>query len=925
MKALENRSQILKQLIFGISALLSAAGISTSGIFSTVFLLSFILLIGTVAGVFLYTAERSLKRYLRENGAGFVFATIYILAFCSRLEGIKESLRYPLVIFSIPLFLAAGKILIGGRFSFWGMGIYIFQSIPVFQTEAVRESVDRFFLLAVILLVYFLIERRNRDYLKEFSYSGRNFWLLSFLLPLFLSVCFSVYPYASFDAVNRIAFDILFFLFLTIEFRREEYFRGIMGFIVVSIAMIAFSGLFAAVRRILFLGWSEGISIRIWTLDIPPNYAAFYIIMAIPFVYYLYFTETGRLKRISTAATSAASALFILITYSRAAWLAFLFESLVIIPAFYIFKMKRSRLKTRLIATGIILPALLVIIWVMLGQSANFQNRVKAIADIENDPRVEIWKTSFEMFLDNPVSGTGPGMKRYLHPLYHGEENPYELITGQYLLDCHNTYLEILSSSGIPGLAGFLLLTASFIFSQKPKNKTGKNPVLFPDRRLRFCALTSLTVFCFDALVNYRLLLPDNGWLFWFTGAVLWSGKITLTRKRKFHQFIACFLALLVSLLIVGRMLSAHSTSCMRKGLGFISKIGESKDLSYAEAALESFKRAAVIFPFNAHPFYLMGVHHKTFGDPGEATEYMEKAVSMNPVSADYHERLGLLLLSQNKYQEAEKRLLKAVSLKPYVRDNHYRLRLAELYLSRNRKEEAEFQFLEMLKTDPDSVPQLLNYMSRRSLENLLLELKKNVDDQYDHHHSARLMLMMRTAQAMRRLNMNDQARIVYETELSHNPYHLMLRIRASRLFTDQSMFKNSESLLKKAEMMNNLNGIYYNETGIVKYELAKYEEAQNLLLKAIKHWPSITLDNHLAHVFLLKTALKTENDVLAGQELEKLKYLAALWEHQMWEARFHFADMYGESEQHAFYRKQIEAAYKKIREAEKNNRLSLP
>jgi O-antigen ligase len=63
--------------------------------------------------------------------------------------------------------------------------------------------------------------------------------------------------------------------------------------------------------------------------------------------------------------------------------------------------------------------------------------------------RIEVWKTSWELFQQNPVTGVGFGVFRFL---------------GFELGDTHNIYLKILVEQGVIGLTIFLLLVLCFFF-----------------------------------------------------------------------------------------------------------------------------------------------------------------------------------------------------------------------------------------------------------------------------------------------------------------------------------------------------------------------------------------------------------------------------------------------------------------------------
>jgi putative inorganic carbon (HCO3(-)) transporter len=70
--------------------------------------------------------------------------------------------------------------------------------------------------------------------------------------------------------------------------------------------------------------------------------------------------------------------------------------------------------------------------------------------------RIEIWKAAINMFMENPISGHGPGTTWYY--LSSGSDKLYK-----YILHSHNIYLQVAAEMGILGVFAFIYLLISKI------------------------------------------------------------------------------------------------------------------------------------------------------------------------------------------------------------------------------------------------------------------------------------------------------------------------------------------------------------------------------------------------------------------------------------------------------------------------------
>ena len=179
-----------------------------------------------------------------------------------------------------------------------------------------------------------------------------------------------------------------------------------------------------------------------------PNEAAYGLVILIPIAAALAI-KSGWFLRIGLAAAIVTYLLAILFTYSRGGLLG-----LVAVIGLAGWKQKSAVMRTVMIL-GLI---------GMLFLGAMYWQRNQGFNDISHDgtvkERIGTVIAGLRMFADNPLSGIGPGCSMFAYPLYA----PPELNCGcQAQLVVHNTYIQILSETGILGFVPCMLLLGSSI------------------------------------------------------------------------------------------------------------------------------------------------------------------------------------------------------------------------------------------------------------------------------------------------------------------------------------------------------------------------------------------------------------------------------------------------------------------------------
>ena len=216
-----------------------------------------------------------------------------------------------------------------------------------------------------------------------------------------------------------------------------------------------------------------------------PNILAVYLLLFFPpSLWAIVSTKSkGRLCVFYTT-TAIFTALCILFTWSRGAWLGFFLECLL----FLLFYSKKSRRAT------LFLPLPLLLSIPVLPQ--NVQNRLFSIGDLGESSiryRLQTWQGTCQMFAHHPVGiGVGEWAWRIIYPHY--------AVSGtSRVMHSHNIFLQFATELGIVGLVVFLLLIAvSLRHAIRQKNLVA------------LCAVAGVLVMgCFDHLWYYPgMLIP---------------------------------------------------------------------------------------------------------------------------------------------------------------------------------------------------------------------------------------------------------------------------------------------------------------------------------------------------------------------------------------------------------------------------------
>ena len=165
---------------------------------------------------------------------------------------------------------------------------------------------------------------------------------------------------------------------------------------------------------------------------------------------------------------------------------------------------RRTMGKQLFAGAAVLLLALLMVSWLGVGQLLQRFSSFQSL-EVTAGKRASMRRDTWQIFLHNPVAGTGLGTLRIVYP-------PFEsLYDGKIVNHTHNDYLEALAETGILGgvcCAWFLgvLLSESLRRLRQLNNSFAGT--------LQLSGLVACAGFLVHGLVDFNLHIPSNAFLF---------------------------------------------------------------------------------------------------------------------------------------------------------------------------------------------------------------------------------------------------------------------------------------------------------------------------------------------------------------------------------------------------------------------------
>ncbi len=505
--------------------------------------------------------------------------------------------------------------------------------------------------------------------------------------------------------------------------------------------------------------WSDPIMVRTRAIGSfgNPTFLAGYLAVAMPFVLYLFLTDTSDalekcvkrrplhivLKVIFYIITWSLAFCALVLSLTRGAWLAFVVSHffMVFLGGRKMWPLYRSKIIVLILVmflcTGVCVlqkaskPGLTVAARLMTLSDKK---------DIHTD-RLFLWRIGIQIFIDNVSIGTGPGAFPYVFMKYRALE-PLEN-RGRVALPeaCHNQLIEIALSTGVPGLF-FYLLTVGIVFHTALKAmRVPGTPGL-----AAVFMISSGVAYLVHNLFLYSTISTDLIW--WFVVAYFSSSlqpvdqaKESSSALRPFARTTLVLVSLSVLILFslnvrvaianyfvnegkkyesAGKWelsLNAFNNAVIYDPHGYKYHLYRGKMLenfsrqlskvppSVVNEVIQSYKNAITVNPFDPYCLADMGRflgYLSENGDPSrtaEAIRYYEKAIAIDQYNPMFYGDLGNVYAGSGNSEKAMYYYRR--SLEVYPSSALVYVNMATLLLQRNDRENARKYLMSALEIDP--------------------------------------------------------------------------------------------------------------------------------------------------------------------------------------------------------------------------------
>ena len=275
---------------------------------------------------------------------------------------------------------------------------------------------------------------------------------------------------------------VVIWISVGLYFASKEFFRTpeeIERALTTMVYVGAFSAIIGFINRVFPMGLNPNFDKEklVATLG-NPMFTATFFAMLVPVGFGLALAKKDRNGRIITLGSTVLMFFALILTLQRAAWIGFAVAFIVLL-ILSLLQYRREHAQSAeavsggrkgfqwtpdVIAVAIFLGVMVAAIPIAL-HNQRIHDRLMSIADLQSDTvltRKVYMRASINMFLANPIQGSGVGNLKALFPQYRPSslvlENSLPLNRGYSTAYPHNIFIETAAETGLLGLIPFILL-----------------------------------------------------------------------------------------------------------------------------------------------------------------------------------------------------------------------------------------------------------------------------------------------------------------------------------------------------------------------------------------------------------------------------------------------------------------------------------
>ncbi len=498
---------------------------------------------------------------------------------------------------------------------------------------------------------------------------------LIYLAISILSLIFSDNPAQGGEVLLFQAWCFLFYVLVSHHFRDPTAAAGVLWAVVLTGFIVALLGLLQYNGVHLLFHPSPGSNLPISTLG-NPNFVAHYLEIIMPLTLVLLVVRRRRWERAVLMLAFGATASHMVLTTSRAGWLA------MGVAFLFLFYKRQWQIKwtsgliTTAVVGALLSPTVGLVLnhvywgpdqtlyssWSQIGERS--WERLKSSFDGEDfsiSQRRIIWSDTWALIEGQPWLGVGPGNYEMALPAYRtmAQHRNWEQLMGQRIhvpYHAHNEYLEFWSESGVLGMLTMLWLLGALLWTGHVYLRERLPGMV---RTITLGCVAGMIATLVHSVFSFNLQDPTPASHFWLLGGLMVAVNRGEVGESRLFVDISLSTRLRLALPVVLSVLFISLGAYVGLSILF-------GDVHYARGHIKA----------------------ERDGHPNRAILAFREAVKWRSWDYKYHHALGLANLRVGRFAEAEEALRRAVQLHPH---NAPALRLwAQALLGRDRLVDAE-------------------------------------------------------------------------------------------------------------------------------------------------------------------------------------------------------------------------------------------
>ncbi len=531
------------------------------------------------------------------------------------------------------------------------------------------------------------------------------------------------------------------------------------------------------------------------------NFGAEYIVSVLPLLISQFIFRKKLWNSIVLSIAIMGGILYVIISHSRASWVALIVVSLVsIVLLVYIRRKRQVTINlSPLYAAGIVAAGafLLSLISSQTNSLIGYFTSIFNIHYSDNIVRLLTWKSILVLLVpSHPVSGIGFGAFDAVFPLYADRALSMMTFSNHVTMNyAHNEYLNILSETGIPGILIFtgLLIYILYVFTCGISKAEGKDMPALIGGFLGFVSLLIIGLFSFP------LRMPATGFLFW-----MYAGIASLYADNNFNikpyvWKVINYVLVVLSFLV---FIAAFHIAIAQRSYIFADTLFKQEHAmpnKFENEIEDKLSYAITQAPFNENYFFDRAMIRINRGNAAGAFEDLKDTVDLSPYYLQARRWLGILYSDKGDYSNAMKQFNMA-----------YRL--------------AFFSPVVQASIMSDRAVVLIREGSYTAALNTVKKAQKL--DPYDY------TLFELQGEASEHLGLYDQSLHAYKHALELNPDQKDTAVNLASLYIRLKKYDKALSLLKAVKQLDPY--VYYN-LACAYARLGNQPEAQRNIAMAIK------------------------------------------------------------------------------------------